>query len=561
MSSERIYPVPFSVTKASAVHHNPSPVLLPIHGRDVDVSRHRLVRKGDYVYGSFFKPESVDGYINGVNPGDREDVLGRFPFSENSVDEALDYAKLGARVWGQVSLSERLDVVTRFRDQLKRFQDRLARLISRETGKPLWEARQEVITTTRAVTLLIDQAAGALAPRTLEGSTARSDRRPRGVVGVLTPYCSPLRHHVTQATTAMIAGNAVVVKPSKFTPGVGQAVAELWDRTSGLTRGVYNLVQGPGTVIGNRLVQHPGLDALLFNGSFATAVAIQQLTADRPELPIALHCGGKGIAIVTSEAELDRAVYEVIVGAFLTAGQRYNSTGRVVVTADIYPRFIEMLTQRTASLAIDYALAAGTFMGPLISENHRVRYRRFGRQLTTRGHEPIIEAGNVQASRRGFYVRPAIYTINWENGHPVLATEPPGPTLLVYRVSSNEEAAALHNQCAYRLSTSVFAKVGGAVAADYRRLLRTGSLNINRSTISASLRLPSDGIGRSSNGVSGGLQLFSAVTYARAQLTEDRPFSGLPKLPGTNWHAEPSDYEVADTDEEDLSSSLELTNE
>ena len=110
----------------------------------MDDTRDRIVRKGDYVYGSFLKPERVTGYINGVNPGDRSDVLGRFPFSESSVDEAIDYARVGAPIWRRTSLADRHAAVTRFRENLNRHQERLARLVTRETGKPIWEARQEL---------------------------------------------------------------------------------------------------------------------------------------------------------------------------------------------------------------------------------------------------------------------------------------------------------------------------------------------------------------------------------------------------------------------------------
>jgi len=525
--------------------------------------RDRLLRKGDYIYGSFVKPEAVDGYINGVNPGDRTDVLGRFPFSESSVDDAVDYAGMGSRSWRRLSINDRAAAVRRFRDALARFQERGARLITRETGKPLWEARQEVLATVRALDLYLEEGLQILAPRVIEEIGARSDRMPRGVVAAVTPYNFPLLVPATHSAAALLAGNAMVLKPSKFTPGVGQMLAELWDRCR-LPRGVFNLIQGPGSVVGQRLVLHPGVDALLFTGSYTTAAAIRQISIERPELPVSLQCGGKGTAIVLDDAELDRAIYEVMVGAYLTSGQRHNSTGRVLVTDGIYERFVRGLLSHTARINVGYGLSGDTFMGPLISENLRSRYRRYCRRLVSHGHQALMEAGYEQLERRGFYAQPALYRVHWDNGHPFLGDEPPGPVLLIYRVSNWEEAAALHNQSVFRLATSLFTRPDNPVIHEMRDRLRTGALNINRGTIGASLRLPSVGVGRSSNGAPAGLEILQVLTQPRSQLLESRPFVGMPPLPGTNWNAPAQVHpqvEVEEEEEEDLSSALEFAAE
>jgi succinylglutamic semialdehyde dehydrogenase len=267
-----------------------------------------------------------------------------------------------------------------------------------------------------------------------------------------------------------------------------------------------------------------------------------------------LQTGGKGTAIVLDDAEIDRAVYEVMVGAFLTSGQRHNSTGRVIVTEGVFDQFVELLLQRTNRLRVGYGFDDDVFMGPLISENLRARYRRYGRILASRGHEPLLEPSACTAERRGFYAKPAILQVNWDNGHPFLNEPPPGPQLLVYKVASWQEAAALHNQTAYRLATSVFTRFDSPILSEFADRLRTGALNINRGTIGASLRLPTVGLGRSSNGQPGGLDLIHAMTAPRAMLVESRPFEGMPVLPGTHWHdneQQPED-EILVNDDDDL---------
>ena len=498
--------------------------------------RDRLLRRGDYIWGSFLKAERVDGYIVGVNPGDRTDILGRFPFSDGSVDDAVDCAERGEVTWRRVSRIDRAKAIRKFRDSLNKYQEKFAVLITRETGKPIWEARQEVIASIRAVDLLLEEGLQLLEPRILNEREARSDYRPRGVVGVLVPYNLPLLIPTLHCCAALLAGNAVVLKPSKFTPAVGQGVAEMFDRCR-LPRGAFNLVQGSGTGVGQKLVTHPGLDALIFSGAFDTAMAIRRATFDRPELPALYQCGGKGAAVVIGGCDLERATYECVVGAYLTAGQRHISTGRVIVTEDVFDPFVEQLARRAVRLSIGYGFDVATFMGPLISDNFRNRYRKYGRAVVARGHHPILQAANRDVpGHKGFYVEPSMYWVDWERGHGFINDEPPGPSLLVYKVRDWEEAMALHNKLKYRISTSLFVDSDHANLAEMVARLKTGSLNVNRGTIGASLRLPSVGLGRSSNGMPGGIDLLRFLSTPRSTLVEGRAFDPRNAVPGMNWN-------------------------
>jgi acyl-CoA reductase-like NAD-dependent aldehyde dehydrogenase len=514
----------------------------------VRLERHRMLRKGDYIWGSFIKPERVDGYVVGVNPGDRADVLGRFVFSESSVDDAVQAAARGLTVWRQGTTAQRAAALRRYREALGRSQDRFAAMITRETGKPLWESRQEVVSAIRAVDLLLEDGIQLLDSRVLSEQQARSDWRPRGVVGIIAAYTAPLLTPTLQVASALLAGNTVVFKPSKFTPGVGQGVAELIDRCR-LPRGAFNLVQGSGSSIGQRLAGHPGIDALLFTGTWTTAVTVTKATKERPELPALLQCGGKGAAIVLDDADVERTVYEVLVGAYLTAGQRPNSTARVFVTKGIYEKFLDELTRRARNVRAGYGFDRDVLFGPVISENFRTRYRRYGRTLLARGHTPILEAANLELPRRhGFYVKPAIYEVNWENGTTFLNDPPPGPIVLVYKVSSWEEAASLHNQLVYRGTTSLFTDPDHPRVVEIGRRLKCGALYVNRGTIASSLRLPAVGLGRASNGLAGGLELLRFLSAPRATVVETRPFDASQMVPGVRW--DPTEAEEEDDEDQ-----------
>ncbi len=501
----------------------------------MDEQRERLVRKGNYIHGSFITPESIDGYINCVNPGDRSDVLGRFPFSARSVDDAVARAQEGAAEWAQVGLNDRAQAVKRFRDSLGKYTESIAHLITRETGKPLWESRHEVIGTIRALDIFLDDGLGLLAPRVLGKQGARTDYTPRGVVALLCPYNPPLRMAATQTAAALLGGNSVVFKASKFTPAVGQMVAECWDRCR-LPRGVVNMVQGSGSVVGHRIVTHSGVDALLCTGSFKTAMSVRKTLFRRPELPVIYQTGGKGVAVVLDDADLDKAVYEVMLGAFLTTGQRHNSTARVIVEKGIYPRFIEELVRRSSRLTVGFGMHPGTFMGPLISENIRNRFHQYTRALEAKGHGALLERAPFRdPQRRGFYVTPAIHAVDHKNPSPFLNDEPPGPVLLVYKAEDVAEAAELHNRAVYRLVCSVFTEREGAELAHVLAQLKTGGVNVNRATLGFTMRLPSVGLGRASSFVSADLNLVRALTHPKAQLVESRPFDAGMAVPGTHW--------------------------
>lgn len=517
----------------------------------------RLVRKGDYIGGCFFKPESVNGYINGINPGDRSDIMGRFPFSESSVDESMRFARQGGRAWRRVPLEDRVAAIRLFQDQILRYMEPLAHLITRETGKPLWESRQELLSTARALAVMTEHGPSLLEGTSLDPQQAFSEQLPHGVVGLICPFNAPVQTPTIQSAAALLAGNSVVFKPSKFTPGCGQVVAEIWDRCR-LPRGVFNLIQGPGKVIGRLLVSHPDLNALVFTGSYATGRQINEWCATRPELPVIMQTGGKATAIVLGDAELEQAVYEVMIGAFMTAGQRHNSTARLIITQDIYEPFMARLLHQTDRIEIGYGLDPEIFMGPLITESLRSRYRKFGREIEAAGHPVLMGAGSERLERRGFYARPAIYRVHWQQGEPFLDVEPPGPTLLVYIVKDWAEAAALHNQVAARSTASVFTELDTEHLQHMRERLRTGTLNINRGTIGGSFRLPSCPQGSSGNGYGNGLELLQQLSHARAQLVETEPFDPFQALPGTQWS---DDLQCDDTMDLELDPHTDISEE
>ena len=229
------------------------------------------------------------------------------------------------------------------------------------------------------------------------------------------------------------------------------------------------------------------------------------------------------------------------------------------IFSHFYDAFIRTLVQRSANITVGYGFTPHTFMGPLISENARTRYRRYARALQGRGHNALLPAANeVVEPHRGFYVRPTIFEVSWENGTPFLNEEPPGPTLLVYKAGSWEEAGALHNQAYYRPVTSIFCRPDNPALPELMDMCRAGSINVNRGTLGSCLRIPRVGLGRSGNGSPEGLYLLLSLTYPRSFLLENRPFNASALVPGINWQGDGmADLSAPSDDILDLSETLE----
>jgi len=218
------------------------------------------------------------------------------------------------------------------------------------------------------------------------------------------------------------------------------------------------------------------------------------------------------------------------VSAFASAGQRQNSTARVFAVRAVFDKLCERFADRARELVVGYGFDEGVFLGPMISDAHRAKFRRALKDLITEGHTPILEGGSATVEgRRGYYVRPAIH---WVGNGACLAEEPVGPVAQVYCVEDVEEAIDLHNRQSFRLATSVFGRDEEAIKGVVARL-STGCVNVNRGTIGSSPRLASVGRGRSSNGIAGDMELLRFLTIPKAVLIDPRPFDTSRWVPGT----------------------------
>ena len=334
---------------------------------------------GDYIQGNWTTPENGDETWEIYSPADLKDKVIEVSSSYQHIDAACLAAQRAFVTWRKTTLDTRKNYLFKLK---KIFQERaleIATVISRETGKPLWESKTEAAALASKIDVTLEHSLQLVAEekiaKALPGVDGYIRYRPRGVMAVIGPFNFPAHLPNGHIIPALIVGNTIVFKPSDKTPGVGQLLTEFFHQ-AGFPEGVFNLIQGQGET-GRRLVQNENVDGVLFTGSYEVGLKIKQDTLDHYWKILALEMGGKNTSIIWDDADLEKSVYETIIGAYLTTGQRCSCTSKVVLHKKIKDRFLENFHEAAKKISIGHWGATNVFMGPLISQNAVEKYLRF----------------------------------------------------------------------------------------------------------------------------------------------------------------------------------------
>jgi len=456
-----------------------------------------LCRKAmDLVGGTFANPPHADGAIEDTSPADLAQGLGNFPWAVSQVDAAVAAARDGARTMARMPVPDRAGLVRRIGQVLKAREEDLAQAIALDVGKPLWEARTEAQACAAKATITADDGLRLVAPFSAPGQAGAECRfRPLGVLAVLGPFNFPVHLPNGHVLPALACGNAVVFKPSEVAPHAAEIYARCLVE-AGVPPGAFNLVQGPGPV-GAALAAHPGVDGVLFTGSWAVGLAIERATHGQPKM-LALEMGGKNAALVLRDADLDKAAYDVLFSAFVSAGQRCTAASRLIVEGP--PERADALAKRIARLAekltIGHPLDAGVFMGPLASETALARFET-GISLA-RAETVLASRRLAPRGLRGCYASPSVHRVRRPEGSPYEREELFGPDLAVFDAPDEDAAIAIVNATDYGLAASVHTKSRETFERCVARI-ECGVVNWNAPTVGASGRLPFGGLKRSGN--------------------------------------------------------------
>lgn len=463
----------------------------------------------NYLNGAWVKAQGDQGWTS-RSPADQSDVLGEFVEDLNAADAAMEGARRAQPAWEALGPQGRAAHLLRWAQELTLRHDEIAHTMAREVGKPLWEAKGEASALPSKIKVTLDQSLAEVEGRLMHGSATWVDGgyryRPLGVCVVPGPFNFPLHLANGHIQAALATGNTAIFKPSEMAP----ACAELFmdaAHAAGLPAGVLQMVQG-GPEVGKRLVGHKDTNAVLFTGSLQAGISIRQSTVAQPWKLLALEMGGKNTAIVLQDADLDRAAYEIALGALLTCGQRCTGTSRVVVARSALAGLRQRLERIWDEITIGHPLDDKTLMGPLVN---RASYERFLAAADTarqENMEPIRENQSAQVRDAqgkpcdGFYVRPALWLAT-EDAHPDgphSGAEIFGPDVVIYAVPDGdlEAAAAAANATHYGLAMSVFTQDASQFEALAQRL-EAGILNFNRATVGAVATMPFGGVKGSGN--------------------------------------------------------------
>jgi succinylglutamic semialdehyde dehydrogenase len=390
----------------------------------------------------------------------------------------------------------RIETMRRIANVVRQRKDQFADLIARETGKPLWEAMTEV----DSVIAKVDISATAYSERTAQrkmegalGARVAVRHKPHGVLAVLGPYKFPAHLPNGHIVPALIAGNAVVFKPSEKTPATGAFLVDAY-REAGLPEGVVRCLIG-GPEQGKALAAHPGIDGLLFTGSARAGMALHQQFAAQPQKILALEMGGNNPLVVWDAPDIYAAAIIVVQSAFLSAGQRCTAARRLIVRDGAHEELIDTVCKLADRLIVDHPHASpAPFMGPVIDNPAADRLQEAYLDLILKGGRPIKHLDRADEGRP--FLSPAVIDVTSVEKRPDV--ELFGPVLQVIRVPDFDAALAEANATRYGLSASL---VGGSPQL-YDRFwanIRSGVINWNRPTNGAPSNAPFGGIGLSGN--------------------------------------------------------------
>ncbi len=437
-----------------------------------------------------------------------------------AVDAAVRKARKVQREWNVLGLKDRLEIMERFRANVEGKRSEFAKLIAKETGKPLWDATGEVTALLGKLAI----SAEAYLKRTGKSRTNNETmiqelrHRPQGVLAVFGPYNFPAHLPNGHIMPALVAGNTVVFKPSELTPAVGEYMVKLWQESS-LPDGVINLVQG-GRETGKALTSHKDINGILFTGSYATGKAIHQALAGRPEVLLALEMGGNNPLIVWDVEDIHAAVKIILHSSYISSGQRCTCARRLILPEGrAGEAVIKLLTEAISHLKIGpYTDSPEPFMGPVISNDQADAMLKAEAHLIAHGGRRLLPLERLYEDKP--FLTAGLMDVTEVSGRP--DEEHFGPLLQIIRVPDFETALKEANATAYGLAAGLISDKF-AHWTRFHAQIRAGIVNWNRPTTGASSAAPFGGVGISGNHRPAAYYAADYCAYPVASLLTDVP--------------------------------------
>ncbi|MFP4589963.1 MAG: aldehyde dehydrogenase family protein [Halobacteriales archaeon] len=458
-----------------------------------------------------------------INPATGE-VLGEFVRGTPSdVERAVDAAEAAFEEWRALSYIDRAEYLWEIFHELRDRHQELGEVVSMESGKEISEGKADVTEAWHMVEWAAGNARhphGDVVPSEVGAKDAYMRRKPRGVVGCITPWNFPVAIPFWHMAVTLVEGNTVVWKPAEQTPWCGQIIAEMFE-DAGVPDGVFNLVQGFGDA-GAAIVDDARVSTVLFTGSAEVGHGIADTIGGQPGRETSIEMGGKNALVITDNADLDIAVHSAVMSSFKTTGQRCVSSERLIVHTDVYDEFKERFVDIAQQVAVGDPLDPNSFMGPVVDESQVEKFSRYNDLARQEGATVLVDREELAADELpdgmedGFWVGPFVYEIDYDPELRCLKEEVFGPHVALIEYDGDiERAVEIHNDVPYGLS-------GAIISDDYREInyfrdyAEVGLSYANLPSIGAEVQLPFGGIKKSGKGSPTAREVIESVTERTA---------------------------------------------
>ena len=444
--------------------------------------------------------EGKGGAFETRNPAHPDQVVGRYTAADVAhVDEAVHAARLAQRAWATRPPIERGTVVARWLDAVVARRDEIARAIVLEQGKPLIEAQGEFDKSVAEARMMIGLASrghGEVMPAARPGYRNLVLRRPRGVIVAVCPWNFPVMTPLRKLAPALLFGNAVLLKPSEFTPAAACLLADI--AQAFFPAGLVQVVNGSGAV-GAALVGHSGVHGVTFTGSIATGRRIAAAAA-QSLAEVSLELGGKNAAVVNDATDVDAALDAISGAAFAVCGQRCTAISRIVVRRELHDRVAEGLVARARALRLGDGLQPGTTAGPLIHAEHRDKVHGMLTRALSEGAERLTGGRFAQPEQasQGWFYEPAVLAAVTPTME-IAREEVFGPVITLQPYADFDEAMAIVNGVEQGLTAALFSD-SHTLVQRFLNECETGMLHVNHGTVPDN-HMPFGGIKHSGVGV------------------------------------------------------------
>ncbi|MDS0279954.1 aldehyde dehydrogenase family protein [Halomicroarcula sp. S1AR25-4] len=471
-----------------------------------------------YIDGEWTDGEGTETFTS-ENPATGE-TLGEFRRgTPEDVERAVEAADAAYEEWRGLSRIDRAEYLWDVYHELKTNVDEYGEIVTRECGKEISEGRADVVEAAHMVEWAAGDArhpSGDIVPSEIPAKDAYMRRKPRGVVGCITPWNFPIAIPYWHMAVALVEGNTVVFKPAEQTPKCATVIARLFAE-AGLPDGVFNMVQGYGDA-GNAIVQSDDVETILFTGSAEVGHKIADSVGGVSGKRAACEMGGKNAVVITEHADLDIAVHSAVMSSFKTTGQRCVSSERLIVHTDVYEEFTERFVDVASKVAVGNPLEEDTFMGPLIEAEHREKVTEYNELAREEGVNVLVDRTDLDADEipdgheDGHWVGPFVYEADPDADLRCTHEEVFGPHVALLEYDGDiERAVDIQNDTPYGLA-------GAIVSEDYRQInyyrdhAELGLAYGNLPCIGAEVQLPFGGVKRSGNGYPSAREIIEAVT-------------------------------------------------